>query len=331
MNPRIDWAIVAAAAILGGCSNGLPLGSSIQLFDRSASFAARNRPPTIGQPQRQRSWMAAGARHENLLYLSDGGGYVYVYAYPGGKLEGTLTGFSLPQGECVDGAGDVFITNTNLSQILEFAHGGTQPIATLNDPGEYPDGCAIDPTTGDLAVTNLSAYGSGQTNSVSIYSSAQGTPTLYTDPDIYFMFFCAFDNKGDLFVDGQHFGGAGHGFQLAELPKGSSTFTNIAMPVVVDFPGGVQWDGKYVAVGDQEADVIYHVRVVGITATVVGTTALTGGLDVVQFWIQRDNVVGPDYLSSDAGLWKYPAGGSEIKTFADPDGFAEGSAISLGR
>jgi hypothetical protein len=267
----------------------------------------------------------------DLLYLSDGGGYVYVYSYPKGELVGTLTGLNLPQGECVDKAGDVFITNTNLSQILEYAHGGTEPIATLSDPGEYPVGCAIDPTTGNLAVTNLSAYGSGPTNSVSIYKGATGRPQMFTDPDIYFMFFCGYDKKGNLFVDGQHFGGGGHGFQLAELRAGSSTFVNIAVPVVVDFPGAVQWEGTYVAIGDQQADVIYHVRVVGVTGSIVGETVLSGGLDVVQFWIQGKRVIGPDYLASDAGLWAYPAGGTELKTYPDPDGYAEGATVSLSR
>ena len=104
-------------------------------------------------------------------------GAVLVLSFPKGDLVGTLTGFSVPSGECVDESGDVFVADGGADTIREYAHGGTTPIATLNDPGE-PYGCSVDPTTGNLAVTNGS-------DSVAIYPSAQGTPTLYSDPSIY--------------------------------------------------------------------------------------------------------------------------------------------------
>jgi hypothetical protein len=125
----------AAAATLCACGQGA--GSQV--------------PPISGSSQAFRqqgghSWMASG-KHRTLIYISDDGtNDVYAYT-PKGKLVGTLTGFNSPAGECVDTAGDVFIVNSNTSQILEYAHGGTTPIATLSDPGYYPNGCAYDPTT----------------------------------------------------------------------------------------------------------------------------------------------------------------------------------------
>ena len=83
--------------------------------------------------------MARDAKSQGLLYVSS---YrtddVYVFSYPRGRLVGTLAGFNGPDGECVDSAGNVWITNTLQSQQVEYAHGGTTSIATLNDPGEYP-------------------------------------------------------------------------------------------------------------------------------------------------------------------------------------------------
>lgn len=49
-----------------------------------------------------------------------------------------MTGFVRPQGECVDNAGDVFTADNGASNIADYAHGGTSPIAVLNDPRYVP-------------------------------------------------------------------------------------------------------------------------------------------------------------------------------------------------
>lgn len=95
--------------------------------------------------------MAPEAKSEDLLYVSTSGG-VAVYSYPAAVLVGTLSLLS-PAGLCADNAGNVWITGNQ--QIFEYAHGGSQPIATLDDSGYSSKGCAVDPTTGDLAVTNF--------------------------------------------------------------------------------------------------------------------------------------------------------------------------------
>ena len=53
--------------------------------------------------------------------------------------------------------------NDGASQMVEYAHGGTSSIATLGDPSEYPEGCAVDPATGNLAVANFSAIAAAVT------------------------------------------------------------------------------------------------------------------------------------------------------------------------
>lgn len=202
-----------AIAILAGC------GGSQTQFNPSGATRSVAQPGVNPQsllspmlqrdgamaahPDHSRSWMAPEAKRDNLLYISDvGTDDVDVYAYPKGVFLGTLTGFSGPEGECVDKTGDVFIANYAASSILEYAHGGTSPIATLNDPGYLPGGCSIDPTTGNLAVTNYLTTGAGQGN-VAIYKDAKGTPKAYhADPLILEMFFCGYDKAGNLFVDG---------------------------------------------------------------------------------------------------------------------------------
>lgn len=127
-----------------------------------------------------------GSRASDLLYISDDGtDDVYAYSYPHIELKGPLTGFVRPHGECVDNAGEVFIADNGASNIIEYAHGGTSPIAVLSDPGYVPSACSVDPTSGNLAVTNVETPSGGQ-GTVVIYKHATGRPkAYYPDPEIF--------------------------------------------------------------------------------------------------------------------------------------------------
>ncbi len=96
--------------------------------------------------------------------------------------------------------------------------------------------------------------------------------------------------------------------------SGGTTLTNITLNQSIGSPGGVQWDGKHVAVGDQSTNVVYQFDVSGKKGTKTGSTPLTGAAEVVQFWIAGSKLIGPDAGAGDAGIWKYPAGGAALKT-----------------
>ncbi len=255
--------------------------------------------------------MAREAASQDLLYVSDeAASDVYVYSYPRGKLQGTLTGFNGPTGECADKTGDVFIANYDAANILEYAHGGTSRVATLKDAGYYPSSCSIDPTTGNLAVANEYATNSGHGNVV-IYQGAKGVKkTHYYDPNIFYYFFCGYDNKGNLFVDGTPSTGP---FVLAELPHGGASFKDISLNQSIAFPGAIQWDGTHLAVGDH-ANMIYQFSISRRKGTEAGSTSLMGASDVGEFWIEGSKVIGADAGGPDVGYWNYPAGGSPTKT-----------------
>jgi sugar lactone lactonase YvrE len=102
--------------------------------------------------------MLPEAKSEDLLYVANTGsnssrdcGSVTIYTYPQGKLVGKLKGFNRPNGLCVDKAGDVFVANFSGETMVEYVHGDTKPIETLADDGT-PNGCAIDPTTGQATL-----------------------------------------------------------------------------------------------------------------------------------------------------------------------------------
>jgi hypothetical protein len=251
-------------------------------------------------------------RRSDLLYVSDTEtSDVYVFSYPRGKLVQTLTGFADPAGECVDRGGDVFITNTGGSNILEYAHGGSTPISTLNDRGYFPIGCSVDPVTGNLAVTNFSTSNSGP-GDVVVYKHAKGKPTgNFTDSAIATMLLCSYDNAGNLFLDGLSQGSA---FEFAELRKGGTSLLNVKLNQSIQNAGGVEWDGTNVAVGDQATNVVYRFAINGKKGTKVGSTPLSGATEVFQFWIDGSKLIGPNAYGADVGIWHYPAGGAAIRT-----------------
>ena len=133
------------------------------------------------------------------------------------------------------------------------AHGAAKPTLTLKDPGYFPIGCAIDPTTGNLAVTNFSSKSSASGNIV-IYKHAKGKPAeAYADANTPQFLLCGYDNKGNLFADGLT---SASSFALDELPAGQNTIVSVALDKGVGNPGAVQWDGKFLAVGDQADNVV---------------------------------------------------------------------------
>jgi hypothetical protein len=256
--------------------------------------------------------MAPNTSSQSLLYVTGACGGICVFSYPRGTLVGELADSNTPLGECVDKSGDVFVVDFGgeggSAGIVEYAHGGTSPIATLSDPGYYPEACSIDPTSGNLAATNDSS-GSGSTGVVAIYAHAKGDPTDYADPKISYMSFCGYDHEGNLFVDGQYEGT----FAFGEMLKGSSSFKRIKLTQAPGYSLNLQWAGKYIALASNST-VIYHVVVKGSKGTVVGTTLLNGPVSggEGQFWIQGNTVISP-YESgtgpAEVGFWEYPTGG----------------------
>jgi WD40 repeat protein len=272
------------------------------------------------------SWMLPEAKSQDLLYVANsadgasGSGSVSVYNYPQGKLVGNLTGFTDPTSLCIDKSGDIFVANSGGEKVVEYAHGGTTPIETLADDG-VPNGCAIDPTTGNLAVTNScdgpigSCFPSG---SVLIFKRARGTPRVLRDQYGGQMFYCAYDKAGDLFVNSN-----GSPPSFAELPKSSAKFTRIALTLpkknVYD-PGGLQWVGEYLAVGIADGNAVYQYSLNGSRARLVHTTWLRSigyGNGTNQFWIEGSTVVAEELSTLQYNgyvkFYAYPGGGKPTK------------------
>ena len=279
----------------------------------------------------------------DLLYIS-GGCCVYYYTYPGLQYIGDLQISDYVSGLCSDAAGDVFITQ-NLEYygsgwVLEYAHEGVRPIASFSDPGARPLGCAIDPENGALAVTSYAGQSPSESGNVVIYHlGSTAAPGVYTDPDLFFYDFCAYDGRGDLFVDGQ---GVDLQPLIAELPRGGTALTTLTLqglPKSFGYVGALAWDGKYLALGDFDHDVIYQLKVSGTTASVVRSTHLLHGDHVEQFSIARPGLreqvqgsllIAPSTVQKTVFFYRYPGGGKALRAITGLDG-AFGTTISKGQ
>ncbi len=325
---RCRHAIVACAAIalLAGCG-GPNQAAALQMLPSS---------PAHVRADASRSWMAREAAGEDLLYVSDDSGRVLVFSYPAAKLVGTLTGFDGPSGLCSDSKGNVFVTNTGVAQIVEFAHGATKPRQTLTEFGYFPDGCAVDPSSGDLAVANYAKSPSIGPGSIAIYKDEKGTPANYTDAAFGEYFFCGYDGKHDLYVDGVNRSTTQSEF--AELPNHAKSLRNIELKQSIGYPGAVQWDGNEIALEDTSSDIVYRIKVSGSSGTVVGTTRFNDSRSdlIVQFSIQGHTIVVPfgsrRRVARSIGFWPYPAGGRPTQVVGKL-GASElvGTTISLAR
>jgi hypothetical protein len=284
--------VCAAAALLAGCGGGSQL---------SANPVQQN--PAWPVAHLGRSWMAPEAKKSDLAYISNFyNSTILAFTYPGGKNVGSIASDE-PQGECTSqtSKGNWWVVESGSDEISEYAHGGTTPLKTLSEDVGEAAGCSVDPTTGNLAVTLLG------TGDVVIFTGGSGTGTTIAD-DLSSTYFAAYDDKGDLFVDGIT---PSDTYGVVELAKGSSTFVPITLSHTLEFPGDIQWHGTYLAVGDQETSDIYHFAIHGTKGKEIGVTHLTGGGG--GFWIQKPDVIAVDAGSETAAIWKYPAGGSPIR------------------
>jgi hypothetical protein len=254
----------------------------------------------------------------DLLYVATDANFFYVVNYTTGKWQQVVyMPGGVGGGACSDTSGNVFIAaSNNGASLYKFAHGGQTPIATLSDGNYYPRGCSVDPTTGNLAVTNNNEPNCYNGGNVAIYRGASGSPTTYTVSGFECLNAASYDNQGDLFIGGSI--GSGD-FGIAELPNGSSQFTNITLNKPVGCYGecynSIQWDGQYVAITqptkDHVSPTIYRVAVSGSSGTIAGTVTFKGkfgkysGMGAL---IDGSQVIF-DYRFGSIATWNYPAGG----------------------
>jgi hypothetical protein len=346
---RYTLSSCVAAAMLAGCGGSQPPIGAPDAMTQSRAIGAHS--------DHSGSWMMPGAtRIKKLLYISDiETNDVFVYNYATAAQVRQLTGFNFPQGQCVDKIGDVWIANfanggSGVS-VVEYAHGGTSPIATVI-PESNPIGCSIDPRTGDLAVAMRSdAYGE-----IEIWASPSSTPTTYVNPRCGALWSPGYDDKGNLFTVGGINGSPPA--KVCELPaRGTALEPVRVLNKAIYDSTGIMWDGKYITLSDSESfsrpagTVVYQAVAAKATAgnattlTIVGTTALA---DYCHFgsYIQQPFVVGKKNTpeNNEQGtvviggnldcytvfdFWNYPNGGTSSRHLKSSPLRPQGQSVSI--
>jgi hypothetical protein len=287
---------------------------------------------------------------KKLLYVSDfETNVVYVYDYASGAVEGQLTGFSGPYGQCIDRVGDIWIAEYYNNDVVEYAHGGTKPLTTLPSGGTGTIGCSVAPN-GDLAVADFGVLLS-TVGTIAVFKHPSGKPSVYSNADCYNLFPPGYDNKNNLYVTGAigfHIG------NVCELRTGGHSMKEVKAPgqgsTIFLLKGGVMWDGEYLTLTGEGATgsrILFRAtEAASGDLTFVGQTVLSdncdgGYMDIVQpFIVGKRNtpvntvegtaVVGGDlWCSNGFDVWKYPSGGDPIRTITNGDAYPYGSSVSI--
>jgi hypothetical protein len=322
-------------AMLAGCSEERAIGGGVPPSGTGMSSQAPNGASAASG--------GASAASGDLLYVTtfEKGrrgprGVVSILTFPGGRPVANIFTAGFGTAACSDESGNVWVVVDQHSHwnAYEFAHGGTKPIAKIHIPHpNYASGCAVDPTTGNLAVLVGIEQGSGPRPAVDVWAGArEGTPAVY--PIAFTPFAGAYDDGGNLFVDG--YIGSTVFFEFAELAKGSSSFVNVTLDKRVGFyPGGVQWDGKYIALVPGPVrghSLIYRVKVAGTIGKVVGEVDVEHLSSMAAFSVKDGKVAATTgAYGGVVTLTPYPAGGRPTKTLARLPFPAGGLAISSSR
>ena len=339
---RFVWVAAAAATLLSGCGSsetsqvtaaGGSAGAATFMGDGNFSAASVHDPkfplrksngPLHSHPLRGK--IAANIK---TMWMSDAGdNNVQIFTFPSGTYIGAAPappeGFAQPQGMCSDKAGDVFVANTSSGTIDEYAGNGTF-VKALFDPNEYPVGCAIDPSSGTLAVSNIISSGDNA-GGISLYKNASGKPRQLTDPNMIEIYFIAYyGSTGKLFYSGFN-----NSFDPAISSYVRGTFNIVPLNgATIGFPGTVAWASKTksLAIAGQATaggPTFYHVKADG---NVTGATVLACASDYCD--VDQATVEGK-YIVAAAGVYAYPAGGDPLYTVG-ASGFGEliGSAVSI--
>jgi hypothetical protein len=319
--------LAGSLALLGGCGGiQQPLPGPLA----GAAQGTSTRPPVSGD-----LLYVAHARNIYETHTS-----VSIFSLPQGKPVARISLGEL-SGMCSDTAGNVWLVvyRSSLKAFYaeKYAHGGAEPIARIRISKYYVSGCAVDPSSGDLAVMS-SAGGSQGNGSVDVWTGARpGEPAVHDVP--FTPKNGAYDDAGNLFVDGCGCADSDPWLLFGELLKGRHAVTTVGIDKKTALPGGVQWDGQYIAVQTgghlrrlMGRPRVYRLEVSAGSAHVVGVVipknpALSS---TAWFAVSGSSIVSTSGAhSSEVDIWPYPAGGPHTRIIGS-FGDIRGLTVSVG-
>jgi hypothetical protein len=340
-----------AAVVFSGCSSSasppnLPPSSAANpsgLLRVVLPFGSAL-PPRIFHPDRRPSWIATdAAKQAQLLFETDIGiAAVNIFALPGMRLEGQITGLSTPTGDCSDNHGNVWIAELGKSRMLKYSRAG-KLLHTIARANLEPWGCAVNPINGALAVTNYEGpqYQSGD---VLVYANPSAHPVILRNPEQAVYLEAAWDRSGNLWVTGY----TSSEYSIISECGASKCRTVILHGGSIFSPSTIAWNDRSHSwvVFDQYCHNLaficsYPVSTHGAVGKPTQYLSSVGGA-LCQQWQpalvttgKETVVVGGDneyyclgYKSSSVNRWAYPAGGRPANYNTGAVVFPWGAAVS---
>jgi hypothetical protein len=280
---------------------------------------------------------------------ANGGGRVYIsartdvemYKYAQDYYLGKLTGFQDARGLCADAGNDVYVTNFDAADVLEFAPRTSKP-REINDVSPYPLDCALDPTNGNLAVVNEYGQTEYSAGNVAIFKGAKGNPKIYRYSAFVNFTSCAFDANGDLLVTGID---SDHQAAFAYLPAGGKALEALSLQTSSDWsgPSYVRWDGQYFVVDfiyNEDFLIFARYAVTKQSGTQKGTMSeRIFSYDTAPFWVgkigggAKDRKANAIAAATMGGVffWKYPSGTLVERFYYGVDSDGTGITVTTGR
>lgn len=299
-------ATLAIALAVAGCSGGTASPIAPPGAMPASSLLHRNHQASHIQPN-----------SASLVYVSEWtAGQVLVYHYPSLHPAGVIQE-SLPFGLCVNGAnGDVYVVDRDTAPVVDgYHHGATTPFTTLSLGSAYPISCAVDATTGNLAVTT--------DITVAIYLGGTGSPT-FVPSSIGNMWGAGYDPSGNLWLSGQPNSCVASCYAEISHTNPVGPMVPVTLQATIANPGGVQWDGHHMTIGDQYASTIWKVKPNGHT---FGTASLPGAVEVPFYDVLGQKVVATDRNLHKFYLYNYVTG-TLLNSVTLPPGDVTGIGIS---
>lgn len=219
-----------------------------------------------------------------------------------------------PYHACTSGSQTFWILFRGAGQIIEYSASSVKPLKTIAVTGMD---CAIDSSTGDLAVPDSSG-------NVTIFTNGSGSGQVISDGFTH-SWSATYDAAGNLFVVGD----SGSDEAFAELPKGATQFEMLPLSnKVFTLNGGfLRWDGTYLALFYEQKGVIYRYRAEGKVAQLVGTVkGVSNEIVSGSFWNQA-GLLFCTAIQQTVLVYDYPSG-THVASLGPLKG-AEGGVVSL--
>jgi len=249
-------------ALLTGCSGGNVAGPTVGGAIAPSALRRLLLPgmPTSGSRVAVHPFIDFAAMAKNTgptIAISDFQNNVVDLFTAAGTQVAQLTGFAAPAGMASDIKGDLYVADYSNSRVQIYAAGFASPPTTLSDPGQFPYDVDSFANGTYVAVTNQVTTGDGP-GSVSIFKGSMLQSTIAYS-NLYEAYFCAFDGKGNLYVDGYD---PNFNVVVGKIPhvtSGGSTFEQLTTTNIISAPGGIQVTtaGGQIAIEDGENNAIY--------------------------------------------------------------------------